>query len=77
LEFADRYGIEVSGVFLNAMPEFSYPGWSKVYKNWKSEMRDECGFDLLQKMLTVDPASRITARDALAHPFFKSLAQTE
>jgi cyclin-dependent kinase 8/11 len=28
------------------------------------------GFDLLQRLLCYDPARRITARDALAHPYF-------
>jgi len=31
------------------------------------------GVDLLQRMLRYDPAHRITARDALDHPFFADL----
>lgn len=31
------------------------------------------GYDLLMKMLTYDPSSRISAADALAHPFFCEL----
>eukprot|EP01027_Heterolobosea_sp_BB2_P017137 GEZU01024310.1.p1 GENE.GEZU01024310.1~~GEZU01024310.1.p1 ORF type:complete len:133 (+),score=37.37 GEZU01024310.1:220-618(+) len=31
----------------------------------------ENGFDLLSRMLTYDPAKRITASEALKHPYFK------
>lgn len=34
---------------------------------------DEVGFDLLSKMLELDPTRRITARDALRHPYFGNL----
>jgi casein kinase II subunit alpha len=67
LTFAERYGVEVSDGFLNAMPEFSYAGWPEVYEKWRPEMRDDEGWDLLQKLLTVDPAKRITAREASVH----------
>jgi cyclin-dependent kinase 8/11 len=33
-------------------------------------------FDLLQKMLIYDPEKRITATEALVHPFFKEEPQT-
>jgi cell division cycle 2-like protein len=33
-------------------------------------MLTDAGFDLLNRMLTYDPARRITAREALEHPWF-------
>ena len=50
-----------------------YPQWrpqdlSKVFPKL-----DEQGIDLLQKMFEYDPAKRITAMDALQHPYFDSM----
>ena len=39
--------------------------------SYKSRI-DEKGLDLLDKLLTLNPSQRITAKDALNHPYFKS-----
>jgi cyclin-dependent kinase 8/11 len=57
----------------------SLPDWHKI-ENWpRLERRlsqavpkmNPKGFDLLQRMLEYDPSKRITAADALDHPYFK------
>jgi serine/threonine protein kinase len=37
---------------------------------------DEAGLDLLEKMLQCNPANRITAKQALLHPYFKDVPDT-
>jgi len=37
---------------------------------------DKDGMDLLEKMLLIDPEKRISAEDALKHPFFNDLLQS-
>ncbi|CAK9026416.1 Cyclin-dependent kinase 2 (Cell division protein kinase 2) [Durusdinium trenchii] len=54
------------------LPNFSFP-----FPNWKQrpltahiDGMDPDGLDLMTKMLTMNPAHRITAEDAMAHRFF-------
>jgi len=57
------------------------PGWRK--RNWKAhepiplrdlvERLDANGYDLLEKMLKYEPQERITAEQAMSHPFFDDL----
>jgi serine/threonine protein kinase len=37
---------------------------------------DELGLDLLDKMLKCNPAERITAKDAMLHPYFKDVDES-
>ncbi|CAB0038924.1 unnamed protein product [Trichogramma brassicae] len=54
--------------------------YKATFPNWKSnnlqaqvKTLDNQGLDLLEAMLIYDPAARITARDALLHPYFEDL----
>jgi len=38
---------------------------------------DTNGIDLLSKMLNYDPSARITAEDALLHPYFDDLDKSK
>ncbi|KAG8228043.1 hypothetical protein J437_LFUL007213 [Ladona fulva] len=60
---------------VSQLPDYkaTFPNWtlntlSKTVKNL-----DENGLDLLQKMLVYDPASRISAKAAVNHPYFHDL----
>ena len=77
LVYADKMGVDVCDAFLRAMPEFSFDGWHGLKEKARPEMCDPDAFDLLKRMLVVDHANRITAKEALAHPFFDPLRGTE
>lgn len=57
---------------MRACPDFKtdFPQWQP--KPFRSLVPTLCsdGVDLLQKMLVFDPARRITAREAMSHPYF-------
>ena len=51
----------------------SFPNWAPT--NFSEELKnlEQLGLDLLRRMLTYDPASRITAKEALNHPYFNDV----
>ena len=44
--------------------------WAENITEKCSDLVSEQAIDLLSKMLVFDPVTRISAKDALAHPYF-------
>ena len=67
-----------------AFPYFNqdFPYWEGIgLKNYIAKRNhiipmDDIAFDLLEKMLAIDPVNRITCKDALSHPYFKDVVCT-
>lgn len=56
------------------------PDWKDTFPKWRPRplqeivpTLDPLGLDLLNRMLVYDPAQRVTAREALTHPYFQEL----
>lgn len=47
----------------------------RPFSLWKSDMLDAEFKDLIGKMTNLDPRQRITARQALQHPWFQDVAE--
>lgn len=63
---------------VKSLPDYktTFPQWSGVpLKSAVPTLSDE-GIDLLRLMLIYDPASRISAKRALQHPYFASITAT-
>uniref|UniRef100_A0A7R9TX12 cyclin-dependent kinase n=1 Tax=Prasinoderma coloniale TaxID=156133 RepID=A0A7R9TX12_9VIRI len=58
------------------MPDYqvTFPQWEGKPLSQLVPQLDEDGIDLLGKFLAYDPTKRISARDALAHPYFNGVA---
>ncbi len=54
--------------YIPEFPKFRPYPWSKLVPHL-----EPAGVDLLNRLLSFDPVLRITARDALAHPYFADL----
>ncbi|KAG5295510.1 hypothetical protein I7I50_08279 [Histoplasma capsulatum G186AR] len=56
---------------LDVIKEFSPENPRKPFSMWEDV--DECFRDVIMKMTSLDPARRITAREALEHPWFQDV----
>ncbi|KAL2360307.1 hypothetical protein RJZ56_006826 [Blastomyces dermatitidis] len=56
---------------LDVIKEFSPKNPRKPFSMWEDV--DECFRDLITKMTSLDPTRRITAREALEHPWFQDV----
>jgi serine/threonine protein kinase len=57
------------------LPDFkpSFPQWPTIDITLRVPGIDPAGLDLLKQMVCYEPSKRISARDALRHPYFKDL----
>uniref|UniRef100_A0A1A9ZKZ6 Protein kinase domain-containing protein n=1 Tax=Glossina pallidipes TaxID=7398 RepID=A0A1A9ZKZ6_GLOPL len=60
---------------ITSLPDYktTFPCWSSNQLANQLENLSSAGLDLIQKMLIYDPVHRISARDALKHPFFDGI----
>ena len=61
------------------LPDFkaSFPKWKAQPLTKQVDKLDAVGMDLLQSMVALDPAKRISARMALRHPYFDDLDKSK
>jgi cyclin-dependent kinase 3 len=68
---------DVNGLWpgVSRLPDYSnmFPKWEPKDLAAKMPMLDRDGIDLMSKLLKYHPAERISARQALQHPFFAEL----
>ena len=59
---------------IQTYPDFkpSFPKWQRNYAQPLVASLDEAGLELLDGFLVYDPASRISAKQAIIHPYFNS-----
>jgi len=53
-------------------PKFKPTNINTHFKNF-----DEVSLDLLVRMITLDPVKRISMKEALRHPYFNDLSESE
>jgi serine/threonine protein kinase len=71
LEHLDDEASRWRDLVLVVVKEFTTSDPRKPFSMWDGF--DECFRDAITKMMSLDPARRITAREALEHPWFQNV----
>jgi len=63
---------------VSQLPDYksNFPQWSTNTLSTHTKNIDSLGMDLLKKMLVYNPIKRITAKDAVLHPYFDGVEKT-
>ena len=51
--------------------------WSGLINDSNRDVVNDDALDLLERMLKFDPSERITAKDAMNHPYFDQISENE
>ncbi|ETO18681.1 casein kinase II [Reticulomyxa filosa] len=74
--FMKKYRIPVPA-FVNSFPFYEKKEWKHFMSDnaEKNKFITRNAIDLLEKMLRFDPNERLTAREAMQHPYFKKVRE--
>lgn len=66
-------------IYLDNLPDFkpTFPKFKGVNPETYFKNFDKSGLDLCMKLLQLDPARRISMKEALKHPYFNDLRQED
>ncbi|RKO83320.1 kinase-like domain-containing protein [Blyttiomyces helicus] len=67
-----RIGSERAQLYIRSLPKTKKVPWAKLYPK-----ASPVALDLLEKLLTFDPAARITVEEALGHPYLEAYHDVE
>lgn len=68
--YLDKYGIQLDPHFLQMIDRHSKKPWKKFITNENKHLCSPEALDFLDKLLRYDQQERLTAREAMAHPYF-------
>ena len=73
-DYVANYGLKVSPAVHEQLGKRPKKPWQKLKSVCNEAYTTDEALDLLSQMLVIDHGKRITAKDAMAHPYFKGLA---
>jgi len=74
-DYLRKYDITLDSQFEGILGRHTKKAWSKFITSENKHLVNNEALDLLSKMLVYDPAERITAKDAMDHPYFDSIVE--
>jgi casein kinase II subunit alpha len=76
IEWARKYGVALQPDTLNMLRRYPKRPFARlIKKKRKAAFQDPDAMDLIEKLMTVDHKMRISAEEALGHPFFAEVRE--
>jgi casein kinase II subunit alpha len=69
VSYLDKYDLELDADFAEALGRFPRKPWTKFVTADNSHLCTPEAIDFVDKLLKYDHATRLTAKEALAHPY--------
>jgi casein kinase II subunit alpha len=69
-EYLNRYGLELSKEYKEVLKPYARIPWKNFVNDSTRYLADDDVIDLIDNLLRYDHQERLTAKEALAHPFF-------
>ncbi|KAJ8904056.1 hypothetical protein NDN08_000586 [Rhodosorus marinus] len=76
-QYMKKYGIVLDDEFMDLIGEHPKQPWSNFVTSKNIHLVTPSSLDLLSKMLRYDHATRLTAQEAMEHPFFTKVDDSE
>ncbi|XP_075271527.1 casein kinase II subunit alpha-like isoform X1 [Opisthocomus hoazin] len=74
-DYVDKYGIELDPRFNDILGRHSRKRWERFVHSENQHLVSPEALDFLDKLLRYDHQARLTARDAMEHPYFHPIAK--
>lgn len=66
-----KYGITLEGAFLTQIGKHSRKPWKTFVNTTNKSLANDDALDLLDSLLKYDHQERLTAKEAMRHPYFE------
>ncbi|KYQ99975.1 hypothetical protein DLAC_11554 [Tieghemostelium lacteum] len=73
LRYLDKYGLELNEEQESMIKQYSKKNWDRYIPYENDDIAHPLAIDFLDKLLKFDPQERLTAKEAMNHPYFDSL----
>lgn len=70
IDYRNKYGLTFSQTVLSQIKPHQPSSWDRMMNSIKAPKRNDDAVNLLKQLLTIDHMTRISAEEALQHPFF-------
>lgn len=76
-EYTEKYGLDLDANFRSLIGAHQRKQWERFISDENKHLATADALDLLTRMLVYDHQKRVTAKQAMEHPFFKRVREQE